>query len=57
MANVTHEQEAAMKAGEEACLKAKSEGVKVNLMDEGRLLISDEDLAFAIGWNSKVFHQ
>lgn len=44
-----------MEAGEEACLKAKVSGSQVTLMDEGRLVMSEEDLAFAIGWNSKVF--
>lgn len=52
---ITEAQKKAMVAGEEACLNAKSEGTNVNLMDEGRLIMSDEDLAFAVGWNSKVF--
>lgn len=57
MTDITPAQERAMKSGEDACLKAKADGIMVNLMDEGRLLLSGEDLAFAIGWNSKVFDQ
>jgi hypothetical protein len=55
MKDITEVQKKAMEAGEKACLDTKSKGGKVNLMDEGRLVMSEEDLAFSIGWNSKVF--
>lgn len=54
MSEISEAQKNAMEAGEKACLNATKNGTTVTLMDEGRLAMSEEDLAFAIGWNSKV---